>query len=229
MAGYFVKANSEYVLQVSNVANLRIENGTMTFWVKLSSALAGSAVYIMNYANDGLGFLIAGNSGAGHADETLTWKGDGGNLRMLYKNGEDYLFDDAIHHIVIICDGNDNRYLIDGAAVAETFDAGDSGTNDGLIDNAINNFLIGSDNAGNGFTGSIWDYRIYNRGITDAEAKIIYEERGKDNITNGLVIRLPMFEGPTGSTMTVNTDVGPNGYNGSPQNTPTYTDQPFKM
>jgi len=227
MAAQLTKADSDYINQTGNVANLKVQNGTISMWVNLDSGLAGAGVYLINYAADALNFFIVGNSGGGHADETLTWR-SGAVMRMLYKNGENNLYDNTDHHLVVVCDGTDNRIALDGVEVAVTFDVGDVGTNDALMDTAITAFRIGSDGSGNGFTGSMWDFRIYSRGLSNDEIKILYEERGSDNITNDLVIRLPMNEGPDSSVVTTNIDVGPNGYDGAINATPDYVAKSVK-
>lgn len=45
------------------------------------------------------------------------------------------------------------------------------------------------------------DVRIYNRVLTLAEIQTIYAARGGDDIVHGMTSRWPMFEGPSGSTI----------------------------
>jgi hypothetical protein len=69
------------------------------------------------------------------------------------------------------------------------------------------------------------DFRVYNRVISTAEANIIYEHRGNDNITNGLVFRGLCNEKPTGTAAAgagVVIDISGNGNHTTPANNPVY-------
>jgi len=93
-----------------------------------------------------------------------------------------------------------------------TQDSGDrilyvNGANDGSKNAAYNvassNFYVGVDRSGGFYycTGTIADIRIYNRALDAVEMKIIYESRGTDNITNGLIARYSMRENTDGSAV----------------------------
>jgi len=80
------------------------------------------------------------------------------------------------------------------------------------------------------YDGDIFDLRYYNRGLSDAEIKIIVESKGADRITNGLNLRLRMTEETTGSTSTTDVnDVSPNGGHAfTPSNSPLFQAQPTR-
>ena len=64
--------------------------------------------------------------------------------------------------------------------------------------------VIGARDDGTGpeyyYKGPIDDSRVYNRVLSPAEIKIIYNARGADNIVDGLLGRWPMNEKPDGET-----------------------------
>lgn len=77
------------------------------------------------------------------------------------------------------------------------------------------------------FDGDLDDLRIYDRALSAAEVQTLHTLRGRDNIAHGLISRWTVREKEPGATASVAgsiKDIGPNGNNGNPINTPTYTD-----
>jgi hypothetical protein len=133
---------------------------------------------------------------------------------------------DTWYHVIAAIDGTSTILYVNGASQH----TGAAGAN-----NAGNNFRLGEVGAGSSgqrLNGTMWDARVYSRKITAAEAKIIYESRGSDNITNGLEFRCLMNEKPTGSTATGASsviDLSSNGRHGTPVGSPVYTEESMKI
>jgi hypothetical protein len=66
------------------------------------------------------------------------------------------------------------------------------------------------------------DMRIYDRIVQDDEWKIISDEKGADNITNGLLRRFIANENSDGQAASSLTDISPQGVNATPVNSPIY-------
>ncbi len=82
------------------------------------------------------------------------------------------------------------------------------------------------------FDGKIGDVRFYNRALSPAEIKSIYNSRGSDNIVNGLVGRWLMNEKTDGGTATVASsviDISKEGNHGTPVNSPVYRVAPIEL
>jgi hypothetical protein len=79
------------------------------------------------------------------------------------------------------------------------------------------------------FDGKMFDMRMYNRIITPAEWKIIYESKGADNITNGLEIRMLANEKPSGQTATTLLDISGKKNDGTASSSPLYLKAPLRL
>lgn len=112
---------------------------------------------------------------------------------------------------------------------------------DGILNNSVlwtptfaifnsSNLWVGRSSVGTtNFTGSINDVRLYNN-ITIARqnlATLLYEAKGADNITEGLVTRVALEYGTQGSTVGNTTNIGSAGGVMSVTNTPTFEALPF--
>lgn len=106
---------------------------------------------------------------------------------------------------------------------------------DGAIPNTLYNgtatFKIGKFSTVT-FKGTTYGIRIYNRILSLAERKSIFDGRGSDNIVNGLVFRALMNEGTDGATAAgANSviDISGQGNHGTPVNNPIYRAAPMKL
>ena len=82
------------------------------------------------------------------------------------------------------------------------------------------------------FLGLIGDVRVYNRVLSLAEDKVIYEGVGSDNIVNGLEGRWLMNELSSGSVATGAgsvKDISPAGNHGTAVNDPIYRPAPMRL
>ena len=83
-----------------------------------------------------------------------------GSPTMQYGNGHDALQDNNWHHIVAVVDGSDNKFYVDGSAVATTFRAGTAGSTGPIWDNGGQ--VIGSLGDGSySLEGQVAIVRIY--------------------------------------------------------------------
>ena len=103
--------------------------------------------------------------------------------------------------------------------------------------NNSNDFLIGAVEEPAGtptrfMDGLIDDVRFYPNLVSAAEIKTIHAVQGPDGIVNGLAARYTLNEGAPGASASGAgsvKDVGPNGLNGTPTNTPTYAESQLRF
>ncbi len=124
---------------------------------------------------------------------TLQWRvGDGINNVTVSHTDSSY-FDNEWHHVVLVRQNSSISLYLDGVLIDETIDSQLPTINT----NSARPILLGvqdsvyssSGNLGfaNYFDGSLDDYRIYNRSITDLEVDSLYNE-GNPMMTSGVEI-----------------------------------------
>ena len=143
----------------------------------------------------------------------------------LYSNNNAVSLGDD-HLIAMTYDGSNFYCYVD--AVQQTDTEAFSGT---ISYGAYNMFLGNSPNNINArtFDGRIWDARVYNRGLSQAEITTAYNARGNDNITSGLISRWLMNEESTGETAGTALDIGGSGNDGASSGTLTYHEKPITL
>jgi hypothetical protein len=240
MAGKFDKTTTQHVDLSSHAANLETAQGSLVIWFKYTDT--SGVMYAIGFGSPGTtdfgGLYMGGNLSGAYADESLAWGLKSGNANKIFafvRNGEGFYADGKWHCAIIVMDGASNRIYVDGVKQTLTFSTGGPTTGNALITTAtFNSIAIGRRFFTSSFlpyNGSIFDVRIYDntKYISDAEAKLIFEERGADGITKGLKARYRMDEQSDGSIMTSAIDISGNGYNGTPTNSPTIEAAPFKI
>lgn len=221
MALDFVAANEEYV-EIGDVAPLDITGDQITVmaWVKIASSNAEKkAVAKWSDSGSSFSYLLSVGLDAGFAPPIFVVNVGGNKVVQSSMN----LTVGVWHHIVGTYDGATVRIYVDGVER-------DSLAVTGNINSTTTPVRIG---AGSGspisgeepFNGTIDDVRIYDRGLSPEEILTVFAAEGVDGIIQNLQARWTMDEDTSGNTAsgagTVK-DIGPNGLDGTPTNTPTY-------
>jgi len=147
------------------------------------------------------GLITVWDDGTGD-DSYQIYIGFGGpdnNLAIEFNGGNDTIDNayplNAWHHIAITWDGANVNIYEDAALVA-----GPHGFGGPINYSGTNHFEIGAADTHDGSSeGYVADVRVYNRGLSLAEVKEIYNARGSDSVLRGLVGRYLGNEGPVGS------------------------------
>ena len=155
------------------------------------------------------------------------WVRNTAGSQMVSINGGSPVIGETYHFVATYDTSNNESYLyVDGSEIV----SGDAGANPMQ---GTNTFRIGQKQDTSGeFDGEIWDMRYYNRALSPAEIQAIYRLQGSDNIVNGLKGRWLMNEKHSGATATVASsvkDVSGNGNDGTPVNSPLYTQAPLRL
>jgi len=241
MAGSFASASSEYIDLDSSSASLDTANGWLSMWFKASTSQS-NIVLEMGYDGNNFIRIAVGPSTSSWTDESIIYEryvSSAYSVRCAVANGHDFYLDGAWHNMIIQMNG-DNKCFVDGVEQTLEYSGDSSGgpwgdaatANSFLSTGGTNKFRLGyAFTYGAGLNGQMFDVRIYDNTMpaTASIAKIIYESRGNDGLTTGLKGRWLMNEQTTGATMTSAIGVSPNGFDGTPTNTPTVVEGPFKL
>lgn len=188
---------------------------TVSMWFKGTAA-----------AQQDLGFQSAGN-----ITVRLRTPSSGLTMRFTIANAGPAANVDSIatindgnwHHVVGVYNGaTPIDIYIDG--VLDNTSAGNAPASTGTTGNDVS---VGAVNTARFFTGDIDDVRVYDRALSAAEVATIFAARGTDGIVSGLIGRLLLNEGAPGTVASgagLNKDISNNGNNGTPTNSPTFTD-----
>lgn len=242
MAGNFVAASSQHVDLTSHIAGLKTPNGWMSFWFK--SSTTGALHPVISMGNDTAPVwsvikVYIGGGASAWADESIWFQyydqalsGTGPVLQFAVRHGHDFYLDGVWHHFLIKVDGA-NKIFVDGAEESVSFSHGSASTTDYFFT------TTNADDAGIALsawalgypTCEIEDVRIYDNTIAPdlSIAKNIYYSRGCDGITNGIKGHWRLTGDGQGENMGTVVDLSGNGYDGTPTNTPTYIDAPFRF
>lgn len=170
----FDNAGNERIL-VGNSPSVQLANGTMSAWIKTSNAGAGfRGIVAKQFA---YGMFLSNNSFS-----IYDWGGSAERASGRILN------DDKWHHVACSFQsgvGSGTFCYVDGLLVLTT---------SMTVSNQSVPVYIAEANATQFFNGSIDDVRIYNRVLSFAEVKALYQENKtlinapqKDQLTNGLV------------------------------------------
>lgn len=206
--------SNEYIYGASG-GNVGTGRWAVSYWIKGTGA---SQRYLNknNGSNSGFDTYF---QGAGKI--TFTYPGGSGALDSVGS------FNDGVwHHVLETYDSGTTSVYIDGSFNnSGTPTIGGGGMSNG------NNLNVGrSPSYGTtSFTGSLFDVRLYNDiSISFANlSKILYEGRGADNFTDGMVTRCALEHGLDGTTVGTTTNIGSAGGTMAVSNTPTYEAIPF--
>jgi hypothetical protein len=227
MAIDFAAASSQYI-DLGNNLDLT-DNFSFSFWI-IPDTLPGEFKIIdKNDSPNGDGYSIFYRS-TSSPDQIRLQCGDGAvwNVINIYW---DTPWAAGEEHCVVITRSGLNYNLYDNGVL--NTNKTESSTSAANVGASAKNLSIAREWDGTDYTdGKIWDVRIYdNNVISAAEAQIIYESRGCDNITDGLGGRWLLDEQPDGTVATgANTvrDISGNAIHGTPTNNPTYSAQAVK-
>jgi len=226
MAMDFVAANEEYV-EIGDVAPLKITGDeiTVSAWVKIASTIAEKKVVAKWSDSSGaFSYLLSVGLNAGFAPPIFVINVGGSKVVQSSMN----LTVGKWHHIVGTYDGATVRIYVDGVER-------DSLAVTGNIGSTTTPVRIG---AGSGspvsgeepFDGTIDDVRIYDRGLSPDEILSMFNSRGHDGIIQSLQARYLLNEDAPGIAASgAIKDVGSNGLDGTPTNTPTYAESQLAL
>ena len=233
-----IRASSKYATIHSAAAVVGASNrtvGTIAGWFRGGTTDASSMLWSAGNSLTGGGwraaYLASGNVSGAWGDESLLfgchYDSSAGSLEMVWRNGHDFLRDGALHHVAAVVDGVANRLIVDGVARTTTFGVGGAttakflpsltaggGTPAGYI-----GALSDEASVAGICTGELADVRLYGRGLSDAEAKELYIQRGGDRIRRGLLAHWPLIGSPAETA---------GGRNATLVNTPSFTAAPFR-
>jgi len=121
---------------------------------------------------------------------------------------------------------------IDGSMTVHTFQ---TTAKVGSIDAGYNEITLGVGSkyvVGGGWDGDVYEYRVYDRWLSQAEIETLYNCRGTDNIVQGLQFKYGGIIGSSGTTIPTTTDLIPdlsgNGYHLTASGNPKFADNPIK-
>ena len=207
---------------------------SFTAWVKFEDTNNYNCVLSKNNnASPYRGWIWAIRGGAGggvYNSEIKIINSFSGNTLMNYDSNA--LAHSTLHHVAVTYSGNQDvsgtSFYTNGVKSGAKTTVYNSLS--GSITNSAN-LLSGnaSPSLGQYFQGLIFDARIYNRQLSDAEVLIIAKSEGNDKITTGLQGYLRMNEQPDGQTASTIIDLSVNGYNGSVVGSPTYAASRLKI
>lgn len=217
----FLTANSEYVLIADNAL---LDVGSADFcsmcWFRVTSV--GDSIFTK-------GAFVSGTAGW-----QLRMNQPVGLLLAVFSDGSGgfdvvtgpEVDDDVWRHAAIVRDGGAGlfRLYVNGVQVATTA----IGSASGSLNNSLD-MLIGATHDGAGspaefITGAVDDARFYDRLVSADEILTVFTTRGHDGIK--ATARYTMREKEPGAAAAgagVVKDVGENGLDGTPANTPTYS------
>ena len=215
-------------------AALETSQGALSLWFNYTNATLGAVMGWGEAGGTNFGDLrLGGNLTGGLADESIGWVGVNSTVEFYIRKGEGFYADGIWHNVIAVLDGIDNRFYMDGVKEAITFQNGNATSSNGFLTTAnFDSIAIGRrffSGSSLFFDGNVADVRIYTKFITDAEAKIIFESKGTDGITDTMKARYILNEGTSGATITNPIDYSGNSRDGSASNSPTYLEAPFRV
>ena len=201
-------------LDISYTSDFDLSSGDFALmtWIKTTS-LSDDVIGAFNSGSPFLGFSLS------------IW--NIGQVAVFYSGGPFQTFNSADvndgneYHIAVLNISGTAYCYVNGAFVQSIVAGNPSGTSNQTI-------RIGRDSNASPsrwFSGTLWDTRIYkNKVLSASDIKNIYNSRGSDNITDGMVLRSSMI-GKTSGTSETSTmyDLSGNGNDASPVASPTYT------
>lgn len=211
--------NDQYIDLGNRWSGSDLSSGTMMMWVYFDSVPSGTWQTT---------FSFQGRCGLWFQNDDDIPKGD----FYIWDGSSIHMFPNvSLNQWIFLAqtwDGSTLRAYIDGAE-ADNVSCGSpiwtTGRKDCIASSGYN-----APNAC--FDGKISDARIYNRALSVAEIKTIYNARGSDNIVNGLKGRWLMNEGTDGAAASGASsviDISGNGNDGTPVNSPIYRASPMKL
>ncbi len=208
--GVFNGVNN-YVTVTDN-ASLNSASGTVSTWVKTTNDTDEQVIRVV----DGGGFVYFGIELGGSASSCVNgliavFRQGGATEQVAYSTANrNELFDGNWHHMVITANGTSTKIYLDGVSKPVSNCAGsDSGgfTSGAGVGQIIR---IGAHHsAGNYFSGTMDDYRVYNRALSGADVNNLY------NFAPGPVGKWDFEEGKYNGTSGEVKDTSGNGYNGT--------------
>jgi hypothetical protein len=147
------------------------DTGTLDIWFKASSL--DSSGYLIRWTGptNGQGNIFIGNSTGGYADESIAFivqPSPGTEVRWYHRNGHTFYFDDIWHNLVVVVDGVDGKFYVDGVEVTMTYGFGNATTKSFMNIADLNSIRMG-------FVGTFpinckyGSIKIYNRGLSESE------------------------------------------------------------
>jgi hypothetical protein len=235
----FTGTGSNYTKITTGASSATAASGTwaISWWMRLPAAnainTAGNAVAISRLTvGPSDGFNIWVNNQAQSSGNRMYWEAyNSGSSTLNGFNSAtlDGIYNSGWHHFMMCkaSSGNVALYL-DGAHVQTVAGTDNWG---GSTSKALS---IGYDPAAYGtsrsLTGAISDLVFFSSITWDLAtlAKIMYESRGRDHITEGVIARWKLDDTTEGTTVTAASDIGPSGVNFTTvTNSPTFEAAPI--
>jgi len=202
-------------IDIGDVAPLDITGSAITLAIWAKNTVNGEHKLIAKWKDAGslFSYLLSINA----TDKTLLAVDVGGVKTVV---GTTTIATGTWFYIVGTYDGTTLRIYVNGVEENSNTVTG------GNLRSVATTVRIGSGSGGeNHMDGCLEDARIYDRVLSADEILTIFNSRGRDGIALNLVARYLMNEGAPGviaSGAGVIKDIGPNGLDGTPVNSPTW-------
>jgi hypothetical protein len=226
MGVQYTQTSSQYHTIPANTNHNLTGDWAISFWIDAPASTPYNEVPIATKRASGQpGWNLWYGQEGGEASYLGMEFYTGGGPFYVFNSPNYNLLGTGLHHIMIAKTGTNQMIAwIDGIS----YQTLNSVTFPGSSSNVL---YIGYNNIYSRYCpAKISDFRIYtSRTLTaDNLALLLYQSRGKDNITTGLQSRWPMF-GLDGSNADTIVDVGTVGTDGTDTNNPVFTAQPLNV
>ena len=166
--------------------------GAISMWFKTNSSSVQTLFSLSDNTEDSnYAVLYLGPSSEDYEDESIMFQtnlNEANSLTMVTREGNYAYMDGEWHHLLLVIDGVDNKFYIDGEEKLSYFSSGSASTASFTnIGSTPNSLLIGqrdikfggSNYLGNFFNGSIDEIRIWNSTFSSDEAAFFYNSNLK--------------------------------------------------
>lgn len=181
------------VPSAADITNIFAGGGTLSLWAYFTSYGTNDRGRVMDKEQDGTeGWLWHVRNTSGQQELVFShWLS---SSRGSWETPDGVILLNTWYHLVLTYNedsaSNDPQMFIDAVSQSITQTSSTSGSSE---DDSVNDLLIGGRlDPDRDFGGIISDVRIYDRILSDDEITTIYEEKGADDILQGLIRRWPM-------------------------------------
>lgn len=191
---------------------------TYTVWATLESIAGDPPFHQCTTGGTGALFFRVNNTGT----VTFQMRQSNGTLKNVNTIGT--ITPGTEYFLVFMADGSDLKVYFNTVA------DGNTTAYDDTVIGTANTFTM-CRSAAEFMDGVLFDFRIYDRALSQAEIDILYASRGNDNIVNDIRLRYKMDEGTAGSTAAGAgsvIDISKNSYHATASNSPVYKEASFK-
>jgi len=152
---------SDDVVSFTSTNIINVTSGSVSLWTKPSSTQNGTNYYIFDHYGTNSRIYINSNSSGTNINGRL---GTGTTIGSVTTTADNW------HHVVLIWDGTNAKFYIDG------IDRTSTGTFSGLTTVGATSYIGNYSDAAQGFTGQIDDVKIFNYALSPLQVTTLYNE-----------------------------------------------------